>query len=79
MNLGNGTEKEFIDYIWNYGCHVIHCYGNDEIRKSVHVDDGSSCHGLILFEINGKKATSKECADLITRYKRDIKLNQLIK
>ncbi len=76
------TEQEFIDYIVGYGTHVQFLYGDDIIEKTVHltpqnsnysifpqVSNGSRYH--MEFKINGNKATIKECADLITRYKRD--------
>jgi hypothetical protein len=76
------TEQEFIDYIVGYGTHVQFLYGGDIIQKTVHltpqnsnysifpqVSNGSRYH--MEFNINGNKATIKECADLITRYKRD--------
>ena len=72
------TEKEFLDYIWDYGCHMIHVFGNDKIEKSAHVTDGGGCHGLIMFEINGEEATAKQCAELITKYKRGKKLNKVL-
>ena len=76
------TEQEFIDYMAGYGTHVQHKYGDDIIQKKVHLTPYNSNYNYfphvsggrkyhMEFNINGNKATIKECSDLITRYKRD--------
>jgi hypothetical protein len=83
------TEQQFIDYMAPYGTHVEFVYGDDIIQKMVHLtphnsnysyfphvtSDGKKYH--MEFEINGEKASIKECAKLITKYQRDKKLNDL--
>ena len=82
------TEQEFIDHMVGYGTHVQHKYGNDIIEKRVHltpqnsyftnfpyISGGRKYH--MEFEINGKKASVKECAQLISTYKRIYKLEKL--
>lgn len=82
------TEQEFIDYMAPYGTHVQFQWGDDIIQKQIHltpnnsnytnfphISNGRKYH--MEFEINGKRASLKECSDLITRYKRDIKIKQL--
>ena len=82
------TEQEFIDYMAPYGTHVQFMYGDDIIEKKIHltpynsnytnfphISDGKKYH--MEFEINGKRTSLKECSDLITRYRRDMKIRQL--
>ncbi len=83
------TEQQFIDYMAPYGTHVQFVYGDDIIQKKIHLtphdsyysyfphvtSDGMKYH--MEFEINGEKASIKECAQLITTHKRDEKLNDL--
>ena len=83
------TEQQFIDYMANYGIPMKFIYGDDVIRKKVHLtphnsnysyfphitSDGKKYH--MEFEINGRKSSIKECAKLITEYKRNIKLKDL--
>ena len=82
------TEQEFIDYMAGYGTHVEFVYGNDIIQKKIHGvrynSNGSyfphRSNGrdyYMAFEINGQHATIQDCADLITIYYRDKKLNEL--
>lgn len=40
-----------------------------------HISNGKKYH--MEFEINGKKASIKECANFITKYKREQKLKQI--
>jgi hypothetical protein len=83
------TEQEFIDYMAPYGTHVQFTYDDDVIQKKIHltpynsnytnfphISNGKKYH--MEFEINGKWASIKECANLITRYKRDIKLKNIL-
>ncbi len=83
------TEQEFIDYMAPYGTHVLFTYDDDVIEKKIHltpynsnytnfphISNGKKYH--MEFEINGKWASIKECANFITEYKREQKLNQLL-
>lgn len=83
------TKQEFLEYIVDYGTHVQFKYGDDIIQKRVHLTPENSnfnhfefdINGRkynMIFEINGKKATAEECADLITRYKRNQKLESML-
>lgn len=76
------TEQEFIDYMAPYGTHVKFMYDEDFIQKKIHLTDfphisskGRKYH--MEFELNGKNASVKECANFITEYKREQKLKQL--
>jgi hypothetical protein len=86
--LRNMTEQEFIDYMAPYGTHVQFTYDDDVIQKKIHltpynsnytyfphISNGKKYH--MEFEINGKKASIKECASFITKYKREQKLKQI--
>ena len=81
------TEQEFIDYMAPYGTHQF-MYGDDIIEKTIHltpynsnytyfphISNGKKYH--MEFEINGKKSSIKECANFITKYKREQKLKQI--
>ena len=85
------TEQEFIDYIAPYGTNVGHIYGEDKIVKYIdltpynsnasnfnHITSDGSKHHMRL-KINDKQVSIKECADLITRYRRDEKLSNILK
>jgi hypothetical protein len=83
------TEQEFIDYIAPYGTHVQFVYGDDILQKKIHLtphnsnynhfphitSNGEKYH--MEFEINDKPASIKECAQLLTSYKRNSKLEEL--
>lgn len=82
------TEQEFIDYMVDYGTHVQFVYGDDIIQKKIHLTPQNSNYSNfphisfgrkyhMEFEINGIKASIKECANLITRHLRDKKLKDL--
>ncbi len=83
------TELEFLEYIVDYGTHVQFKYGDDIIQKRTHLTPQNSNFNHfefnikggkynMSFEINGKKATAEECADLITRYKRNKTLEKVL-
>jgi len=83
------TEQEFIDYIAPYGTHMRFLYGDDIIEKRIHLtpynsnysyfphitSDGKKYH--MEFEINGKRASIRECTQLITAFRRDKNLKEL--
>ena len=82
------TEQEFIDYMAPYGTDLF-TYDDDVIQKKIHltpynsnytdfphISNGRKYH--MEFEINGKCASIKECANFITEYKREQKLNKLL-
>jgi hypothetical protein len=83
------TEQEFIDYIAPYGTHVQFVYGDDTFQKTIHLTPYNSNYNYfphiasngkkyhMEFEINGENASIKECAQLITSYKRNSKLEEL--
>lgn len=82
------TEQEFIDYIAPYGTHIQFVYGDDTIQKKMHLTPYNSNRGhfpyisngksyYMEFEINRRHASIKECAKLITVYKRNNKLEKL--
>lgn len=102
------TEQEFIDYIADYGTHILFKYGDYTIQKKVHLDRYNSNFSnfphitskgeefYMEFEINGpdiensrpssnwyssgsKGSSPKDCAELITAYERDKKLNKILK
>ena len=66
------TEQEFIDYIAPYGTHVQFVYGDDVIKKKIHLtphnsnyyyfphitSDGKKYH--MEFEINGELSSMKQ-------------------
>jgi hypothetical protein len=81
-------EQEFIDYMAPYGTHVQFQFGDDIIQKDIHltpynsnytnfshISKGRKYH--MEFQINGKRASIKECTDLVTTCRREQKLNQL--
>ena len=82
------TEQEFIDYMAPYGTHVRFTYDDDVIQKKIHltpynsnytnfphISKGRKYH--MEFEINGKKSSIKECADLVTTCRREQNLKKL--
>lgn len=82
------TEQEFIDYMAPYGTHIIFQFGNDTIQKNIHLTPYNSNYTnfphiskgkkyRMEFSINGQKTSIKECADLITTYRRDKKIKDL--
>lgn len=82
------TEQDFIDYMSPYGTHIIFQFGSDTIQKSIHLTPDNSNYTnfphisnsekyYMEFLINGQKASIKKCADLVKKYRRDKKLNDL--
>jgi hypothetical protein len=82
------TEQEFIDYMAPYGTHVQFQFGDDIIQKDIHltpynsnytnfphISKGRKYH--MEFQINGKRASIKECTDLVTTCRREQNLKKL--
>lgn len=84
------TRQEFIDYMWDYGCHVRFVYGDNHIQKRAHLTPSNSYFtnfeltnsksgkvASMSFYINGEMGTIDECVDIIKSYKRDEKLKEI--
>ena len=83
------TKQQFIDYMYDYGCHVLFKYGDSYIQKKTHLTPNNSFYphfelvtskGSVCsmsFEIDGKPASIEQCIVLVTAYSRDNKLKEI--
>jgi hypothetical protein len=83
------NRQQFIDYIWDYGTHVVFIYGDSKLKKRFHTMPHNSSFsnfeltnskveiGTMGFTINGEYATIDQCVELVKPYSRSDKLNIL--
>ena len=81
------NRQQFIDYMWDYGTHVVFLYGDKKLNKRFHVMPHNSNFsnfeltnskgqiGTMGFTINGEDVTIDQCVELLKSYSRIDKLN----